>query len=201
MFFLVTLERQLVMRPHTFGPKLHEEMGAQLCEEVEGTCDRKLGWIVNVTGASPPPPAPRSSRAQTLTRRLPTPPPAGFKDWGQGVVMDGTGAARFNTSFEALVFRPFPGEVVDAVVTSVNKIGFFAEVGPLLIFVSSRAMPKDETFTFQSIGEPCWVNESQDYRIKVETEVRVKIVGIKWEATTTNCIGSMRDEYLGAISD
>ena len=90
--------------------------------------------------------------------------------------MDGTGAARFNTSFEALVFRPFPGEVVDAVVTSVNKIGFFAEVGPLLIFVSSRAMPKDETFTFQSIGEPCWVNESQDYRIKVETEVRVKIV-------------------------
>ena len=30
-----------------------------------------------------------------------------------------------------MVFRPFKGEVLDAVVETVNKMGFFAEVGPL----------------------------------------------------------------------
>ena len=33
----------------------------------------------------------------------------------------------------AVVFRPFKGEVLDAVVTTVNKMGFFAEVGPLQV--------------------------------------------------------------------
>ena len=33
--------------------------------------------------------------------------------------------------YNAVVFRPFKGEVLDAVVETVNKMGFFAEVGPL----------------------------------------------------------------------
>ena len=33
----------------------------------------------------------------------------------------------------AVVFRPFKGEVLDAIVTTVNKMGFFAEVGPLQV--------------------------------------------------------------------
>ena len=39
--------------------------------------------------------------------------------------------------YDALVFRPFEGEVLDAVVKNVNKMGFFCEAGPLDIFVSN----------------------------------------------------------------
>ena len=39
----------------------------------------------------------------------------------------------FPVRYKAVVFRPFKGEVLDAVVTTVNKMGFFAEVGPLQV--------------------------------------------------------------------
>ena len=45
---------------------------------------------------------------------------------GQGLVM-------FPIKYSAVVFRPFKGEVLDAIVTTVNKMGFFAEVGPLQV--------------------------------------------------------------------
>jgi DNA-directed RNA polymerase II subunit RPB7 len=41
----------------------------------------------------------------------------------QGVVrQDGTGMASFDVTYTAIVCRPYKGEVLDAVVTSVNKV-------------------------------------------------------------------------------
>lgn len=75
---------------------------------------------------------------------------------GEGKVMPSTGQARFKTSFTAIVFKPFKGEVMDGKVSNVNKVsrhyleassvfalltsqmGFFAMVGPLQVFVSSH---------------------------------------------------------------
>ena len=36
--------------------------------------------------------------------------------------MSGTGQAEFVTKYRAIVFKPFKGEVVDGVVTNVNKV-------------------------------------------------------------------------------
>lgn len=36
------------------------------------------------------------------------------------------------------MFRPIKGEVLDAVVTQVNKIGIFTQIGPLSCFVSKH---------------------------------------------------------------
>lgn len=57
---------------------------------------------------------------------------------GHGLLMPTTGTAEFNVEYQALVFKPYKNEVVDGVVTTVNKMGFFAEVGPLQVFVSSH---------------------------------------------------------------
>ncbi len=74
---------------------------------------------------------------------------------------DGTGFATFKVDYLAAVCRPHKGEVIDCVVTSVNKVsvaprlmsmmgqrcdltlalpqmGFFAEAGPQQIFVSNH---------------------------------------------------------------
>ena len=44
-----------------------------------------------------------------------------IKDIGEGVIQDTSAFAKFAVTFECVVFRPFKGEVLDCVVTSVNK--------------------------------------------------------------------------------
>lgn len=43
-------------------------------------------------------------------------------DIGKGMVLVGSGQAEFITRYRAIVFKPFKGEVVDAVVNNVNKV-------------------------------------------------------------------------------
>jgi DNA-directed RNA polymerase II subunit RPB7 len=54
----------------------------------------------------------------------------------QGKLKEGTGWAEFKLQYDAIVFRPFKGEVLECVVREVNKFGFFAECGPQAVFVS-----------------------------------------------------------------
>lgn len=44
---------------------------------------------------------------------------------GAGVIQPGRGFVLYPVKYKAIVFRPFKGEVVDAVVTQVNKVHFF----------------------------------------------------------------------------
>lgn len=43
-------------------------------------------------------------------------------DIGKGMVLVGSGQAEFITRYRAIVYKPFKGEVVDAVVNNVNKV-------------------------------------------------------------------------------
>lgn len=98
-----------------------------------------------------------------------------------------------------LPHRPFKGEVLDAKVTTVNKLGFFAEVcarnstrrrggtisltsiasrfhqvGPLNVFVSKHLIPKDMLFDPHS-NPPSYVSQVSDEqptRVTVASEVR-----------------------------
>lgn len=44
---------------------------------------------------------------------------------GAGVIQPGRGFVLYPVKYKAIVFRPFKGEVVDAVVTQVNKVQSF----------------------------------------------------------------------------
>lgn len=97
----------------------------------------------------------------------------------------GAGVVTFPVRFMAVVFRPFKGEVLDAVVTTVNKMGFFAEVGPLQVFVSKHSMPGDLEFDPQS-NPPSYVSQISDdqpVRIAKDSEVRLRLIGIRVDAT------------------
>ena len=41
---------------------------------------------------------------------------------GVGVIQPSRGFVMYNVKYKAIVFRPFKGEVLDAVVTQVNKV-------------------------------------------------------------------------------
>lgn len=46
----------------------------------------------------------------------------GIEDIGKGLILDGTGSVTFPVKYRCVVFRPFKGEVLEAVVTMVNKV-------------------------------------------------------------------------------
>lgn len=138
MLYLVELERELELQPRFFGPRLREVLEQKLIAEasntsssstpfdkcctdhphssccvifcdvpyhgssaficnlqVEGTCSGKYGFIVSVTGMG---------------------------DVGKGSIREGFGSAIFKVGYSCMVLRPFKGEVIDCVVTSVNKV-------------------------------------------------------------------------------
>lgn len=104
------MTRDIVMTPSSFGPGLHEEIRTKLKRDVEGTTDGKYGFIIMVDEIYP------------IER---------------GIILEG-GGATFDVSFRVVVYRPFKHEVIDAIVTGIDSIGFRCEAGPLKIIVTKE---------------------------------------------------------------
>ena len=141
--------------------------------QVEGSCTGRHGFIVMVT---------QSNRVS------------------EGMVTDdGTARAKYHVEYGCIAFRPFKGEVLDATVTQVNKFGFFAEAGPLNLFVSNQLIEDD--MAFESVGENKYVSSDQTVEIKKDAEVRVRVVGMRIDASEIFCIATIKEDYLGVIGD
>ena len=94
--------------PRFLGPKLKTTLIQRLRSEVEGTCSGKHGYIVAITAVD---------------------------SLGEGMIIENKGLTVFKVSYKAIVFRPFKGEVVDAVVTAVNKVGRIDFIAILLLLI------------------------------------------------------------------
>ena len=108
-------------------------------------------------------------------------------DIGKGVLQSNSGYAQFKIQYKAIVFKPFKNQVVDGIVTTVNKIGFWADIGPLKVFVSSHLIPSYFKFDPNS-NPPAYVGETQEIneesiRIQENETVRLRIVGTRVDAT------------------
>ena len=79
---------------------------------MEGTCTGQFGYIVCVLDSM-------------------------NIDVGKGRIIPSTGMAEFEVKYRAVVWKPFKGEVVDAVVTTVNKMGF----SPMLVHYQCLLVP------------------------------------------------------------
>ncbi|KAL1060436.1 hypothetical protein V6Z11_1Z097600, partial [Gossypium hirsutum] len=126
---------------------------------------------------------------------------SGIKNVGKGLIRDGAGFVTFPVKYQCIVFRPFKGEILEAVVTMVNKacMGFFAEAGPVQIFVSNHLTPDD--MEFQSGDLPNYTTSGGSVCFKKDSEVRLKIIGTQVDATEKFCIGTIKDDFLGVIND
>lgn len=120
MFFLHNLERRVTLHPSYFGRNMHELVTTKLLKDVEGTCAGNY-YIISIMDTF---------------------------DISAGKILPGNGLAEFTVGYRAVVWRPFKGETVDAVVYSVNPHGFFAQAGPLRLFVSSHVRGALCTFPY-----------------------------------------------------
>jgi DNA-directed RNA polymerase II subunit RPB7 len=137
MYFIKRLQHEVLMHPETFGKTLKEKIHKRLCEDVEGTVHETTGIIVAVL---------RFHDEQDVER---------------GLIEYETGHASFVINYEAIVFRPFKNQVMDARVSNVHEHGFIANAGlaNFNIFVSKHKMPRE--FAYRADSE-MWVAEEED---------------------------------------
>ena len=173
MFYVKTLQHEIVLEPAAFGPKLPATLVRLLKEQVEGLALAGYGYVVNVIEV--PEDQIRS-----------------------GVIEYDTGAVVFTVRYTAMLLRPFLNEVLDAVVSQCNSLGFFAYVGPLRIFVSKHSMPADTGF---DPDKDAWISDDKEVIIAAGSGVRLKIKGRTVEAGNITAIGTIKDNYLGLIDD
>ena len=146
----------------------------------------RAGWARWRSGAAgrPHPPTPTPT-PQTAPPTLPPPPPP-------------NPTKPLQVRYACLVFRPARGEVLDCVVASVSKVGFFADAGPMQVFVSSHLLPDD--YSYDAAGEAAFVAGDAGARVCAGCEVRLRVVGVRMDANEVFCVASMKDDYLGVIN-
>ncbi|KAA0190890.1 hypothetical protein HAZT_HAZT005250 [Hyalella azteca] len=122
VYLQISLEHEILLHPRYFGPMLSDTVRQMLFTEVEGTCTGKSTFHSNYSLNSP-----RYGFVIAVTT---------IDDIGSGMVQPGRGFVLYPIKYKAIVFRPFKGEVLDAIVSQVNKIGLFCEIGPMQCFIS-----------------------------------------------------------------
>lgn len=108
MFFVHHLERELFLHPSFFDAHAEQNIRDKLHMDMEG---KIIGEMMVVTIIE-------------------------IDEISEPKLVPGTGMARYDVSYRAIVWRPFKGEVVDGMVSSVLANGFFVDVGGLNVFVS-----------------------------------------------------------------
>ncbi|KAL8871655.1 MAG: hypothetical protein Q9174_002561 [Haloplaca sp. 1 TL-2023] len=169
MFFLQELERTITLHPSFFGPRTKEYLTTRLLEDVEGTCTGQF-YIVVVLDTF---------------------------DISEGRVVPGSGVAEYTLRYRAVVCRPFKGETVDAIVTSVNRMGVFADVGPLPVFVSNHLIPSD--IKWDENATPAQYTDNGDQVIEKGTHLRIKLIGTRSDVNNMFAIGSVKEDFLGTL--
>jgi DNA-directed RNA polymerase II subunit RPB7 len=175
MFYVKTLEHEIELEPFHFGPKLRETITRLLKEQVEGLALATFGYVVHVIEV----------------------PEDQIKS---GIIEYDTGNVCFKVLYTALLLRPFINEVLDAVVSQCNSLGFFAFAGPLRVFVSKHNMPEDMMNGYSSTND-CWVSDDQEDVITAGSGVRLRIKGRTVEQGNITAIGTIKDSYLGLVDN
>ncbi|KAK0961538.1 DNA-directed RNA polymerase II subunit [Friedmanniomyces endolithicus] len=95
-------------------------------------------------------------------------------DISEAKIMPGTGMAMFDISYRAIIWRPFRGEVVDGLM-----------------------IPAELKYTVE--GSTPSFTDNDDQTIERGSQVRLRIKGIRGEMGQMYAIGSIREDYLGAL--
>lgn len=169
MFFIKDLEKTIQLHPSYFGPLIRQHIHRELLLKEEGSNTGKYSVICILDTFE-------------IT---------------DGHVMPGSGYAEYIVHYRAIVWKPFRGEVVDGIVTSVLPSGFFVDVGALQCFVARPSIPSDIKFDANATP-PQWTDNA-DQVIQTDTQVRIKIKGLRTEVDKMFAVGTMKEDYLGPL--
>ena len=100
----------------------------------------------------------------------------------------------YQVHFNALVFKPFKGEVLDGYVSGIDNQGFMVKSGPLECFISTMVGYKliylkhlsliqriEKEFEYDTTQNVFISKRDINIKIKLDSEIRYKIDQIKYD--------------------
>jgi DNA-directed RNA polymerase II subunit RPB7 len=169
MFFVMTFEQAIVMPPNTLHKDLKNLLKAKLIEKVQGSVTEKYGYIICVIYIEEP---------------------------SSGKILDTSGDVLFNMRYKAVIMKPFQGEVLDGVIEKVEKYGIHVAVGPIKVFISNSQFPPD--FVYREDNN-LYESKMNNDKLKIDSEVRFRIMGVQFEGNEFHPTGTMNENYLGPL--
>ena len=159
----------IIMKPETLGKELLNLIKANLIERVLGSVTERYGYIISVIR---------------------------FLKIESGKVLNTSGDVIFNVYYKAIVLKPFVNEIMDGVVEKIEPYGIHVKAGVLKIFISSSNFPGD--FEYNETNRS-YKSEEQNDEIKVDSEVRFRIIGFNYESNEFLSTATMNESYLGPL--
>ena len=170
MFFEIEQKTKIKIPPRLLDSKIDLTIKKQLIKKVVGKCSIQYGYIINLSN---------------------------IISISEGIFEDHLGNCSFMIVFKCLALKLFKNEIVDAIVTKVIERGVFCELGPIKIFVNVEKIPK--ILRFRLCEQPFFSTESQDNIIKVDSEIRLKILTINFEENNFFANGTINEPFLGPL--
>jgi DNA-directed RNA polymerase subunit E' len=171
VYEIIKIEDTVRVPPELFGEKLEGVLKKLLEERYEGKLDRDIGAVVSVVEV---------------------------KTDGIGKVIPGDGAAYYDTTFDALTYRPELQEVVEGEIIEIVEFGAFVRLGPLdgLVHVSQVT---DDFLNYDEKGSR-FVGKESKKTLSEGDKVKARIVTISLKKSKENKIGlTMRQPGLGKL--
>lgn len=169
MFFHKVLSRTVYVHPRHCGSQLKQSLLRQLHEEVEGKVHEQFGYVVTIIG---------------------------IESTGEGIIQQGSGLIAFTVHYSAVCYCPFKNEIADAIVVYIHESGFYAEIGPVRVFVSNHNIPSE--YRYDPLTSSL-ITADESIKIKQDDAVRIELIGFQIKSEGVSVVGNMRGNYLGKI--
>lgn len=204
MFYSLELTRELEIPPRFLGQKLLAEIHRRLRQDVEGSCTGQHGFIIAVLGILDTYGGlvREGVGSAVFTVRYACLAFMPHKGEALDAVVKSVNKVRTPSApfRRRLISRPL--FILYAHINFASfmllQMGFFAEAGPLQLFVSNHLIP--EEFEFDTSSEPCYATGDGEQKITPGCEVRLRIVGTRVDANEIFAVATMKDDYLGVLA-
>ncbi len=172
VFFRKRMRRVIQVHPQHLGPGLKAHIKEQCTAEVTGErLVSGVGFVILVLAIDE-------------------------ANIGRGLVDHLTGKTRYEVEYDAIVFRPFKNEVLDAVVKVCTSQGIFAQAGPQDVFVARHYIPPDFDFRPE---DAAYVSTDTGAVIRADANLRVKVLGANATGQVA-AIGTINEPFLGPLN-
>lgn len=113
-----------------------------------------------------------------------------------GKILD-NGNVSFTVHYDALVFKVFPGEVMDVIVTQVDRDGITAAAGAMRIRISKLNISNQYIFETDNTTVSLFVMKDGSKTVRNGDTIRVKIINEMTTSDMYDALASMVGEYFG----
>ncbi len=173
MYYLATISDEVRIPPSRFNEKLEDVAFDSLKSTYEGLVVKGLGIIVAILGVKVSP---------------------------EGKIVPGDGATYHKVKFDALIYSPVEGEVIEGEVTEILDFGAFIQIGPIegLVHISQIA---DDYISYDKKKSELLCKQTRRKLAKGDT-VRARVVTVSMSGMRLNEVKvglTMRQPFLGKV--